>query len=249
MAGAYDPASSTLISIDALLIAHYPFDDNRDRLMDTSGHLQNLISSSSSPTFERDCLWAGSGCAVFSSIANSSGQGNYFILPFLNLGSLSRVGGFSICMWAEIEAPESEAHLFDFGLGSSNNNVYLGLLKSNSTNNASSLVLVFFVDNKETRILSPISITQGRWFHVCVINKGDLWQLYEDGNLTAQAEASNYSNIYPVELTSNFIGRSNWDKDPLIQGRIAEFRIYNQSLHEVDVITLSAFQGGEMCCF
>ena len=193
-------------------------------LSDSSNNGMALVASPLPPSYDSNCQWPGASCADFSSYQSSGG--NYFVVPSLNLGSLSQSQGFSICTWFVYDQVDSWARIFDFGDGQQLNNILLAREGTSST-----LVLNFLQGSAtSTSIISPLPIALGVWRHFCIVNQGYSWVMYDNGAQTASYWASWSTTILPTVLTSNYIGRSNWNGDAMLRGRVADFRIYSQAL-------------------
>ena len=218
------------------LAAYYAFSSSA-RLLDNSFHSMDLNASLVAPTFQSNCQWSGAECAVFSQVPISSGAGNYYMLPNLNVGSMSQANGFSICMWLSFDAIDSWARVFDFGNGPDGHNILLARLGT-STN----LAFHLYVDSNNTKFeaILPTPIDLGVWRHVCIVNLGMNISLFENGKLSLSFTINTIDNVL---LTSNFIGKSNWEFDGMFRGKIDEFRIYSKALSAADVTTIFSYQG------
>ena len=221
------------------LVAWYTFSAN-SRLEDSSFHNNRLSDSQSPVNYQSDCQWKGAECAVF----GSNGLQNYYSLPILNLGFWSARAGFSICMWFvydDFGSIRRFSRIFDIGLGPANKNVLLTRYGSSNT-----LSLYYNYDGLVQQINSPIPITLGTWRHFCVTNQNtdagkSLWTFYENGILSLQ---TTLDPVLPqIELTSNFIGKSNWNQNPTFQGKMDDFRIYSKALSAEETELLFGFQG------
>ncbi len=208
------------------LIGYFTFGINAS-LLDTAQSLGNL-QAYGNPSYTADGPWPGSQCTILNSYSDSSGLGQYFRVPSLNLGSMSISTGFSICSWFAFNATTRWARIFDFGAGQNNQNI---ILSREGVSNNLRFANVYDTYTEETILPNPI--INGKWRHVCVVNQGRNWTVYDDGTIAVFQIAS--ASIKNVLLTSNFIGRSNWAIDKLLIGRIDEFRIYQKSLLPSDV--------------
>jgi uncharacterized protein len=144
----------------------------------------------------------------------------------LNLGAMSASTGFSICIWFVFDATTYEARIFDFGTGSGSS--VLSLSRSWWSNQ---LRLLYYCGE----YIFPNPIIDGQWRHVCVVNQGSSWSFYDNGALSAFKA---YCNLNNVLLTSNFIGRSNYNFPQLLIGRVDEIRIYEKALLPSDVTSI-----------
>jgi hypothetical protein len=178
------------------------------------------LQASGSPNYIAECPWPGSQCARLASLGYYSwGGGQYFRLNPLNLGAMSASTGYSICTWFVFDETTYEASVFDFGTGDWNS--VLRLFRSGYSEQ---LQLQYSYCGYYT---FPNPIINGQWRHVCVVNQGSSWSVYDNLALVASLLCS----LNDVELTSNFIGRSNnnWNQ-LLFVGRVDEFRIYQKPL-------------------
>jgi hypothetical protein len=220
------------------LFAWYTFSAN-SRLEDSSFHNNHLSDSQSPVAYQSDCQWKGAECAVF----GSNSLQNYYSLPNMDLGFWSAREGFSICMWFlfdDFDRIRSFSRIFDLGLGPGNKNVLLARYGNGDT-----LSLIYNYDGPIQQIDSPIPITFGTWRHFCVTNQNtgagkSLWTFYENGILSLQ---TTLDPVLPqISLTSNFIGKSNWD-DPTFKGKMDDFRIYSKALSAEEIELLYGYQG------
>jgi hypothetical protein len=212
------------------LIAYYTFASNA-LLLDEANSLGDL-QASGNPSSTSDCPWFGSQCVALSSVGDSSsGIGQYFRVNTLNLGAMSESTGFSICSWFVCDASTSWARIFDFGLGPANNNVLFAPCTYNTPPQVH-----YYCGSESNVIVLPNSIINGQWRHVCVVNQGRSWSVYDDGVMAVSQTAT--CSLNSVPLTSNFIGRSNWPLNSLLIGRVDEFRIYQKSLLPSDVASI-----------
>ena len=177
-----------------------------------------------------------STCANFSSVANSSGSGQYFRAPPVNFGAMAAGSGFTVCTWFKFSYSGTWARVFDFGNGMYDNNLLLTDI-GNGT-----LVFHMYTPCATPAIFSfPTLISYGTWRHVCIANQGKTLSFYDNGVLLVSNRLA--CTLNNVTLTSNYLGRSNWPLDRLLQGAIAEFRIYNRVLLGSEVASLYASNG------
>jgi hypothetical protein len=110
--------------------------------------------------------------------------------------------GFSVCAWIVFDAIDSWSCVFEFGLGASNSNVVLVQDDLSNLN-----LSVYSCSSGVDKLWSPIPYLPGAWQHVCVVNQGRRWELYENGDLVASKIST--IDLMQVDLTSNYIGLSN----------------------------------------
>jgi hypothetical protein len=218
------------------LMAHYAFISDAP-LLDLAFSLGDL-QAVGNISYCDDGPWPGSQSAVLTSGGDSSGGGQYFRVRSLNLGAMSESTGFSICTWFVFDATRYGARIFDFGQAAGNS--VLSLSRSGMSDQ---LQLQYSYCGSYT---FPSPIINGQWRHVCVVNQGSSWSIYDDG----VSVGSRYCSLNNVILSSNFIGRSNYYYSQLLVGRLGEFLIYRKALVPSDVTSIYIgphFLSGRMC--
>lgn len=153
----------------------------------------------------------------------------------INFGAMSP-GGFSICSWFMYNAATFMGRVFDFGNGAYNNN--LVLLRWYTSDQ---LRFLYHCGSDQYGIDIPNSIVSGQWRHVCVVNQGLAWKIYDNGVLASSVTGA--CSLVNVDLASNYLGKSNWGLDELFIGNISQFQIYNKALSSSEVDTIYKFRG------
>ncbi len=221
------------------LIAYYTFDSSAT-LLDLAYSLGDL-QAIGNPSYTSSGPLHGSRCAVLSSTSDSSGGGQYFRMSTLNLGAMSASDGFSICTWFVFDATTSWARVFDFAfapiLASSRHNVCLA--RNGITNK---LTVEYSCGSVTASAVIPNTIVNGDWRHVCIVNQGRKWSFYDNGAIAVSQTAT--CSLSNIPLNSNFIGRSNFNHDRLLIGRVDDFRIYQRSLSRDEVAIIYSGAAG-----
>ena len=154
-------------------------------------------------------------------------QQQYLILPSMTPGT----NGLTVAFWFKFDNRYLfyGTRFFDFGRGPADNNWF------QQENN----MFTVYTDGGISRKLDSVtSFSFEVWYHsVWTLspapygNKTSVWSIYINGDLKNTG-----FGVYPQKvLTSNFIGKSNWDNDPYYNGAIDDFRIYNKVLNKNDV--------------
>lgn len=127
--------------------------------------------------------------------------------------------GFTYTGWAWWASTGSYARLFDFGNGSTADNVYSGR-SGTSTNSVTELY-----NNTSSGGLKTTTgtIATGVWGHFAVTVSGTTIKMYKNGNLEGTATSS--QSLRNVTRTNNYLGRSNWGADAYYQGKFDEVAI------------------------
>lgn len=84
--------------------------------------------------------------------------------------------------------------------------------------------------------LDGSALPTGQWVHVAVTFNGDVVTLYVNGK---PADTKVIDTVAPLfSQVFCYLGRSLWNADPLFNGRIDDFRIYNYALSGSDIWAL-----------
>ena len=164
---------------------------------------------------------------VGSQAISFDGGDDYLTIP----SGTVNLDDITIACWFYLDSANTWQRIFDFG---NDTNQYLFL-----TPNSGSGTLRFAIKNGGSeQALETDSPATGGWMHTAVTLNGNVGSLYINGILVDSAEIT----IDPSDFNSqvNYIGDSQWSSDPLFNGKIDDFRIYNYalSLEEVEFLAL-----------
>ncbi|MCF0202359.1 MAG: RICIN domain-containing protein [Bacteroidaceae bacterium] len=209
-------AVSARASADKALVLHYTFEDN----------LQDETANALTAQAGGDISYSASmGVKQGSkSLQLSSSKNNYLLLPTTVAGCEQ----MSVAFWVYnpiTSSGKSWTRIFDFGNGEDQ---YMFLTPSNGSE------MRFVMKNGgEEQIVSTDKLESGL-HHVAVTVANDAVTLYVDGEKKA---ASTSFTIRPSDLHAvrNYIGRSQFAADPLFNGYLDDFRIYNYPITDEDV--------------
>lgn len=154
------------------------------------------------------------------------GTSNYATLGTL-YGQIYK--SFTVSAWVWWDGGNAHQRIFDFGNGTGE---YLFLTPSNGS------VMRFGIKeaNSSEQFVATTALPIGQWQHVAVTFSGNTATIYVNG----VAKASNTGiTLSPanIALLRNYIGKSQWP-DPLFNGRIDDFRLYNYALSSSEMTTL-----------
>lgn len=202
-----------------LLAAHYEFEGNAN---DSTGN--NDASISGSPIYTSGKV----GQAI-----HLDGQYDYISLPE-NVASSDDI---TVSSWVYWEGGSSWQRIFDFGTGTDS---YMMLTPSSNAN-----MMVFAIttesNNEEQRLITA-SLPTNQWVHITLTLRGNTAKLYVDGDLRVAGHIYvDPTEIFDDEQQQNYIGKSQWP-DPVFNGAIDDFRIYNYALNDTEVENL--YNGG-----
>lgn len=151
-------------------------------------------------------------------------------------GPLSELTDFTIATWVNIKSLSNWMRIFDFGSGTSQ---YMFLTPQAGTSGGLP-ILRYGIRNgsAEHQVSYPFAFPLNNWTHIAVSQSGPVVKLYVNGQEVA---ANGAVMLHPANLgatTQNYLGRSQYN-DPLLNGLIDEFRIYNYALSDMEVSRLA----------
>jgi fibronectin type 3 domain-containing protein len=137
----------------------------------------------------------------------------------------------TVAAWVKWNGGGAWKRIFDFGTGTAS---YLYLTPSSANG-----TLRFGIKLGGEQFVEAPGLVVGTWTHVAVTLGGNTATLYVNG---APAASNSAVTIKPSDFKpgNNYIGKSQWGGDPLFNGRIDEFRIYNHALSAGAVAALAA---------
>jgi fibronectin type 3 domain-containing protein len=133
----------------------------------------------------------------------------------------------SIAAWVLWNGGGANQRVFDFG---NNTSQYL-FLSPNSGG------LRFAIkDGEAEQQVTSAALPTGQWVHVVVTLGANTATLYVNGSVTG---TNNAITIHPGDFKPawNYIGKSQWP-DPLFNGRIDGFRVYNHAITPAEIAVL-----------
>ena len=202
------------------LVAHYAFDGNTN---DRSVNANHPIITAGSPTF----VAGNHGSAL-----DLSGASQYTMLP---ANMLANVTNFTIALWVNWDGGAAWQRILDFGNGTDQ---YMFL-----TPGSGSGTLRFAITTNgggAEQILQTAPLPVGPWRHVAVKRNGNTGSLYTNGVLAV----TNTITIAPASFNPalNYLGESQYEADPLFNGRFDELFIFNYALSNTEITQLAANQ-------
>ncbi|MCE5185905.1 MAG: putative Ig domain-containing protein [Planctomycetaceae bacterium] len=135
----------------------------------------------------------------------------------------------TVAAWVYWNGGGQWQRIFDFGTSTSQ---YLFLTPRSGDN-----TLRFVIkDGGSEQIAETTQLATGQWIHLAVTLRNDAATLYVNGKAAA---ANGTATIDPLDFMAdrNYIGKSQWP-DPLFNGRIDDFRIYNFALSGSEIWNL-----------
>ena len=162
-------------------------------------------------------------CAVF------NGTTSQICLPY-NVADMQQM---TFCAWVKMASTTAWQRIFDFGRSESD---YLMLTPSNG----SKMRFEICHDGVKQGVNATRRLTSDTWTHVAVTLGDGGAKIYLDGELNATSTTVTLrpSDVRPV---LSYLGKSIFGADPLLNGSLAEVRMYNYELNadEIKALTYS----------
>ncbi|XEC94400.1 LamG-like jellyroll fold domain-containing protein [Paenibacillus tarimensis] len=153
-----------------------------------------------------------------------NGTDSYVMLPASH--PMSGYNEITVSTWVNWNGSSQWQRIFDFG---NNRDQYLFLTPRSGNNK-----LQFVIRNGSSeQSVETAQLPANKWVHVAVTLGNGTAKLYVDGALKATKSGVTFkpSDFQPGV---NYIGKSQWP-DPLFNGMIDEFRIYNRVISDAEI--------------
>ncbi|WP_370479273.1 LamG-like jellyroll fold domain-containing protein [Tamlana flava] len=185
--------------------------------------------------------WGVYNGTLFPSVASAAGKGGGGInltgdadsYMQIENGVVKDLTDFTITTWVKLNATDNWARIFDFGTGTSTNM----FLTPRNGNNGTYRFAIKFNNGAEQQINSSATPVLDTWTHVAITMNGALGIMYINGVEVGRKENFTLNPSSLGSTTQNYIGKSQYP-DPLLDGAIDEFRIYNRALNASEITAL-----------
>lgn len=157
-----------------------------------------------------------------------NGSSNYITIPSLEVPE-----NFSISIWGKWNSLNDYSRLVDFGSLASGNG-YGFLIGNDST--TSTMIFGYECGNGSLNI-NIGTITINTWYHIVLTFQSTDIKAYLNGNLITTITTA--SPVGGHTLNYNYLGKSNWSADALLNGSLNDFRIYDHCLSAKEVKEIS----------
>ena len=154
----------------------------------------------------------------------------------LPTGVVNGLTNITIAAWVRLDSVVNWTRIFDFG---SSTSVNMFLTPRSGITNLPAFAITTSGNGGEQRINSSVAISPNVWTHVAVTLGGGTGVLYING---VEVGRNNAMSLTPNSLgatTQNYIGKSQY-ADPYLNGRVDDFRIYDDALSAAEVAALAA---------
>jgi len=159
------------------------------------------------------------------------GVDDYVALPAKLVNNLA---DFSVAAWVFWEGGRNWTRIFDFGSGPTH---YMFLTPQ--AEDGSMRFVINLMNGWGDQALTTAALPTGQWVHLAVTLSGSTGTLYVNGSAVATNTAMTHAPFRMRSTTQNWLGRSQFPRDPYFKGKIDDFRIYNGALSAAQVAALA----------
>lgn len=142
--------------------------------------------------------------------------------------------GFTISAWVLFKQYGRFARIVDLGNGSASDNIILCRYSSTE------LELAIYNGGSQTELITTTGVlpSDGNWFHVAATLSADgTAAIYVNGTKVT----SKTSMMMPrsgVVRSRAYVGKSNWNADPLLSGQIADLALFDRALSATEIVNV-----------
>jgi hypothetical protein len=201
---------STPLRVARELVVHYPFEGHTE---DVIGG-QNAARHGGSTGLPGYAAGFGGGQAI-----DLDGVDDYLQLP----AGTANFQDMTVAAWVRWDGGGNWQRIFDFGSDIDKN---LFLTPSNGGSSRFHITPSRGTDGSGT--LDGSILPTGQWVHLAVSLNGDVGTYYINGKPEDTKVIDQVDPLFGQPYC--YIGKSMWNADPLFNGRIDDFRIYNYGL-------------------
>lgn len=225
MRGGKETGPSKLVSISAVpaLCVHLKFDET------TGGIAANAADKAASCPLPNSGSWTS---GRIGNCASLDGKSQYVELP---VGVVSDLSDFTISAWVNLRNASRSSRLFDFG---GNRGEWMTLVVNSGNGKPRFDVTTVHGYNTQS-IEGSSAIPTNRWVHVAITLSGKTGTVYMDGESIGSNPAIDLAPFQLGATLRNWIGRSQHERDPYLDGKVDDFRIYDGALTPEQIANLA----------
>ena len=145
----------------------------------------------------------------------------------LPAGIVSTLEDMTIATWVKIDSLSGWSRIFDFGTGT---DVNMFLTPQADGSGGPLRFAITTSGGSGEQVINGPAMEEGKWIHVAVTLSGNVGTLYIDGVV---AGTNDNMTLNPSDLgvtTQNYLGDSQYNADPALDGQLDDFRIYDTAL-------------------
>ncbi len=148
----------------------------------------------------------------------------------LEEGVMEGLDDFTISTWVKLISFGSWSRIFDFGNGEDS-----WMMLSPQSGSLNTLGYGVTHDGESHDVSVNYVFPKFKWVHIALVQEGDSSSIYADGVELGRG----YMPVKPADLgltTANYLGKSQFEADPYMNGTLDEFRIYNRALSATEIL-------------
>ncbi|MBN2738196.1 MAG: hypothetical protein JXR70_14525 [Spirochaetales bacterium] len=161
------------------------------------------------------------------------GTSDYENLPN---GLTDELGDFTIACRVNLPAITPWSRIFDFG---SNTSIFMMMTPASGATGLPYFCITLNGTEGEQGLNGSTAFPTNTDQHIAITKKGNTGTLYING---LKIDQNNSMTLSPSDMGNslyNYIGRSQWEHDPYLEGSIDDFRIYNRAISEAEIKELA----------
>jgi hypothetical protein len=206
------------------LFAHWTFDEaNGAVAKDAVG---NRNPGSLSGKLQHTGGWIGNAIGM-------DGNPGCVSLP---AGVVSSLGDFTFAAWVKLRDAKPFIRIFDFGDGPGR---YMYLTPSNDKGMPAFVTTTVYGYNTQT-VVGDKPVPIGPWTHVAITLSGKVGTLYVNGNAVGTNAGMDFPPFQFGQTSRNYLGRSQFEHDPYLNGWLDDVRIYRGALSAKAIAVLAS---------
>ena len=172
----------------------------------------------------------------FGNAIDLNGLNRYVQLP---TGLASGLHDFTIATWVKPRTVDAWARVFDFG-SSTDTNMFLTV---SAGGGPPRFAITAGGNGNEQQLSAPAPLPANQWSHLAVTLSGTTGTLYVNGMAVATNPNMTLSPSSLGSTANTWIGRSQYSADPLLNGAVDDFQVYDRGLSATEVQSLTTSPG------
>ena len=139
-------------------------------------------------------------------------------------------GDFTISAWVMLKKDTKYGRILDFGNGQRSDNIVLSF-----SDNLTRMVYLYTInESAEKSSIATSALNLNEWYFITACLENNTIKIYLNGSLVL----SDQTQIIPrnITRTKNYIGKSNWEGDEMVDGKIDELKIFNRALNASEIL-------------
>ncbi len=144
----------------------------------------------------------------------------------LPAGVVNGLTNFTIALWVKLDVATDWMRAFDFGSGTTS---YMFITVRNGATKTVRYAIKQGSPAEQQLTAPGAALAAGTWNHIAVTQEGQTGILYMNGVEVARNTAMSLNPSSLGNTTQNWLGKAQFN-DPILNGTIDEFQIYNRAL-------------------